>query len=123
MAAHTPGPWLNHGQYNALRDEIGAEGRAICTVWTRKPGDGLIDRQEPQPWPEGEANARLIAAAPDMLAALVIAREFISVDRNSLHDTSVRPDGTLDEDDAAALGDYDAALRTIDAALAKASCA
>lgn len=80
QAKHTPGPWRNHGQYNLLRDEIGAEGRAICTVWTRKAGDGLLDRQEPQAWPEGEANAYLIAAAPELLELL---QRYVHMDREA----------------------------------------
>lgn len=70
MAKHTPGPWRICGEYSSLKDEIGAEGRAVATVWTRKPADGTHERM-PIPWDEGLANARLIAAAPDLLEAAI----------------------------------------------------
>lgn len=61
MAKHTKGPWRkcspaskrNNGQRIII---VGANDRAIGDVWT-------LDE-------EGQANARLIAAAPDLLAAL-----------------------------------------------------
>jgi hypothetical protein len=69
-ARHTPGPWRNCGQYDKLRDEVGATGKAIAVVWTRRAADGLQRRGETDADAEGEANARLIAAAPDLLEAL-----------------------------------------------------
>ena len=60
-AKHTPGPW-----------SIGEHQKIISTGWSiRIPSDGsaiayvLGERN-----PELQANARLIAAAPDLLAAL-----------------------------------------------------
>jgi hypothetical protein len=48
-------------------DEIeGPDGNALAVVWTRKQRNAC----ETVPLPEGEANARLIAAAPDLLKAL-----------------------------------------------------
>lgn len=70
--AHTPGPWDHRQRYNTLQDEIGINGHALATVWVRKfkaQKDDTADRVEP--WDAGEANARLIAAAPDLLNALV----------------------------------------------------
>jgi hypothetical protein len=61
------------------------------------------------------------AAAPDMLQALIVAREFISCDRNSLADCVTDLDGNMSDDDAAAVADYDAALWQIDAAIQKAT--
>lgn len=62
-AKHTPGPWVavsvgGFGEY-----EIHARGKDIAAV---NVSDGM---DEPTPFP-AEANARLIAAAPDLLAAL-----------------------------------------------------
>lgn len=64
---HTPGPWqfceseLRPGRYS-----IYANGPvAYCGDTTNEPGDG-------------EANARLIAAAPELLAALDKAESFIA---------------------------------------------
>ena len=64
-----------------------------------------------------EANARLIAAAPAMLQALIVAREFISHDRNAFADTCTGPDGELDPEDADELDARDRALLQIHAAI------
>ena len=69
MSAHTPGPWEVGEQdcLNAL--DIVAEGTVIASVQTE------------QEIPEGEcqerANARLIAAAPQLLSALINALVFM----------------------------------------------
>jgi hypothetical protein len=52
----TPGPWIKEGQFSVI---IGAG--SISTQQTGLP---------PKTVPEREANARLIAAAPDLLEAL-----------------------------------------------------
>ena len=62
--AHTPGPWSVHGDHKTL---IGCDDRKmmlaevlwehVCTEWGR-------------PISEAQANARLIASAPELLAAL-----------------------------------------------------
>ena len=67
MSQSTPGPWAISGDYGLLSSEIVARDgrRAIASVWTKRAGV----RDEYDSWPEGEANARLIAAAPDLLAA------------------------------------------------------
>lgn len=58
--AHTPGPWsADYDSLGMLRvDEVGPAGRVICDV-------ALQDNADSQ----DEANARLIAAAPDLLEA------------------------------------------------------
>lgn len=62
---HTPGPWTMHP-----RGEDGAEVRAITSVaWcgiasTHGASGSQVIRAD-----EAQANARLIAAAPDLLAA------------------------------------------------------
>tara|TARA_R110000868_G_scaffold263743_2_gene522389 strand:- start:2007 stop:2321 length:315 start_codon:yes stop_codon:yes gene_type:complete len=67
--AHTPGPWL-----------VQAERNGTFTVWTRQPYTGslatVIDEDINGPYP-AKANARLIAAAPDMLEAL---RRMVEID-------------------------------------------
>lgn len=69
--SHTPGPWDRRQRYNALQDEIGIDGHALVTVWVRKPMPQKDDtRDRVEAWPAGEANARLISAAPDLLNAL-----------------------------------------------------
>jgi hypothetical protein len=58
MSNHTPGPWL-----------VGS--RADQTIWA----DGLRVASVECPRKEWRANASLIAAAPDMLAALKLAEQ------------------------------------------------
>lgn len=53
---HTPGPWTRHGL--GISKDAGEYGYAVA----------LCD--SPVPPGEAEANARLIAAAPDLLTAL-----------------------------------------------------
>jgi hypothetical protein len=99
---HTPGPWAVHpvlARVDAF-DAIDPSGL---------DGDGLPICQ--MLWPtelrsedETDANARLIAAAPELLEALKAARTAL----NSVHET----DGLLDHEEAA--------IAIIDAALAKA---
>lgn len=62
MAKHTPGPW------GAIGTEVktpGPTSRIIC--WTGQPEIARV---------EARANARLIAAAPDMLNALLDVLDF-----------------------------------------------
>lgn len=54
---HTPGPWTIH------QTRKGAE------VWIQSERGTVFDSGAPNEWPLSEANARLIAAAPDLLAA------------------------------------------------------
>ena len=80
-AAHTPGPWeqwVGHATIlagPAAKNEIGQLSgfrRPICEIVDaegEEPFDGLEE--------EEEANARLIAAAPEMLAALHEARDVL----------------------------------------------
>ena len=57
---HTPGPWrVVEGM---LRFVMDARDRAICEI--------AHSRDFTKPAPDGAANARLIAAAPDLLEAL-----------------------------------------------------
>jgi hypothetical protein len=75
---HTPGQWKIRAGYGKLMSEIGPEDRAVCTVWTKQPKyNQVTERSEPAAWAEGEANAALIAAAPDLLTALEIALPYV----------------------------------------------
>lgn len=120
MHKSTPGPWT----METVRTSVGVCFKVGPFPWK----DGKLnhaciyaDYPSNKDHAECEANAVLIAAAPDMLAALIVAREFISTDRNSLADASVFPDGSMEKDDADAVADYDRALVQIDAAIAKAT--
>lgn len=57
---HTPGPWTIHG-WGEDNYEVNADDETVCNV----PGfdDETVDSDR------AEANARLIAAAPELLAA------------------------------------------------------
>lgn len=65
----------------------------------------------------GNALRRLHDANQALLQALAAARDFISVDRVALLDSITQPDGSVDQDDAEALQDYDMALERIDAVI------
>ena len=60
---HTDGPWKIHTDAHG-RGLIYAEGRWLATTW-RANGEG-----NDAPYLPSEANAHLIAAAPDLLVAL-----------------------------------------------------
>ncbi|HHN0028810.1 TPA: hypothetical protein ACRLYD_004170 [Pseudomonas aeruginosa] len=62
MRKHTPGPWDYWSGYNPV-DELEAQ-------ITTEDGDIVIASYNRQ-IPEGEANAKLLAAAPELLEALV----------------------------------------------------
>jgi len=71
-AQHTPGPWSCAGAYGRYgRSIIGPDGENIGHVQTDRPARrNDAGHGETEPLAHGEANARLIAAAPDLLAAL-----------------------------------------------------
>lgn len=76
-AAHTPGPWtanLHHTRQDGGRTYgfIFADGVV--------PTAAVVLGVEGMPQDEGRANARLIAAAPDMLAALKLVDAFAKAD-------------------------------------------
>lgn len=69
MSGHTPGPWRFDRDWRRIPTIFGADGRQmIATVEKHKHLPNGCGMQEDLP--EREGNARLIAAAPDMLAAL-----------------------------------------------------
>lgn len=78
---HTTGPWtidaFNSGNVIAIRDGVSPSGKSyrdgrhqllVARAWT----SDSIDK--PESHEEVEANARLIAAAPEMLAALEMVK-------------------------------------------------
>ena len=62
MSEHTPGPWHIHN--GSPTTVVGPTGGWIAQLWKWATGKKMA-----------EANARLIAAAPDLLQALKIARD------------------------------------------------
>ena len=77
MSKHTPGPWAIgqkanfdlHG-FMVHGFPVAGAGQAIAAVWAGAVG------KEAFGFDNQEANARLIAAAPDMLAALKLCEPF-----------------------------------------------
>lgn len=92
MTTHTPGPWHIESWHYKQPE------RTVLTVQTH--ADAVA--QACDLWPpdecarEAEANARLIAAAPDLLAALDVACEFLE-DRMDVRDgqDGPRPDAFM----------------------------
>lgn len=80
-AQHTPGPWKVVAT-NSSRFSLRAGQDSIGDVWRMIGSPVLMDRAH-----EGDANARLIAAAPELLAALKTIKDAI------LH---VSASGTMD---------------------------
>ncbi len=71
--AHTPGPWLSHPR---------SDGITAVYKWTAETANDLVASMSPTQ-PEAEANARLIAAAPEMLEALEEAQYALGCARDS----------------------------------------
>jgi hypothetical protein len=63
-ATHTPGPWVYH--YSPY---IGHNDEEIPAFELHGDEAKICDTNEDQPWEEQEANARLIAASPELLEA------------------------------------------------------
>jgi hypothetical protein len=82
MSQHTPGPWQQH-------DDAPVYGPAMAAVvWTNKgPGHGLVaDCRCSGIHHDGQvANARLIAAAPDLLEACKKARACASIPDHTMN--------------------------------------
>lgn len=65
MSAHTPGPWEVHPEENRrafAENLVVADGVAVAIA--------LNNEERGAGWTKCEANARLIAAAPDLLESL-----------------------------------------------------
>lgn len=71
MAAHTPGPWTALESTDEEGESLGLEIHAIAKLKSRKLP--IIVAYIPSIGREDFANSDLIAAAPDMLAALEAA--------------------------------------------------
>lgn len=73
-AQHTPGPWLHHGEVNLVNDTHSLFCGGVNPVGSKYIGDICYiqssDHINGVTREEAEANARLIASAPDLLEAL-----------------------------------------------------
>ena len=87
MSEHTPSPWTYSGPYAVLDDQM---------LWVHTPNinkrglRAVIAMVTPHPDEDMEANARLIAAAPDLLAACekVIAKHKMNIESSVFHTVS-----------------------------------
>ena len=73
MSAHTPGPWCfgPYGPSSKGRFEVLAHGRSVAVVEPVPVPDLVaLDLDTDALWAAESADARLIASAPDLLAAL-----------------------------------------------------
>lgn len=102
FANHTPGPWRVSG--DQIRGSAHPDSPDLYeTVATLEPvrrkrvtpGGAAEQRVEPD---VAKANAALIAAAPDLLAALITLRQAVdhAVDRGLLHEAPLDPRTALD---------------------------
>lgn len=71
---HTPGPWRLDRDYDANEGHIGITSADGPREW-RGLAQVVVDL-EGDPYTEGEANAHLIAAAPDMAEALEMLLQY-----------------------------------------------
>jgi hypothetical protein len=69
--AHTPGPWdaecITDGAWEIKSDPQQGPWKAVCDVKANRLGEAAVTNDE------SESNARLIAAAPEMLEACKVA--------------------------------------------------
>ena len=112
MSKHTPGPWTvyddsNDGKTNRI--EIVAIGKTICHIYHSVPVEDL-------------PNANLIAAAPDLLEALMMCRQHMKEERDMIFDCvkNFKTGNVDDHDDAQAIKDFDSRLSYVDSVIAKA---
>ena len=84
MSKHTPGPWsldlenIGADIKNHVTVDAPSHGSLANVVWVMDD-DVLEDKNSP----ECEANARLITAAPDLLAALKVLQIWCGLDEKS----------------------------------------
>ena len=120
-AKPTPGPWSVWNFSDSQIDvAIGPEagGVAVAQIVTTNAHGIATD----QTMATGQANAALLAAAPELLEALLVAHKRITEDRASYVWGAELPDGSMDTKDAAILHEaYDSKLAQIEAAIAKAT--
>lgn len=108
--ARTPGPWRVWDETTVWQDSEPKDSssyslvKLLAEAYAGGRGRDYISREE------ATANARLIAAAPDLLVALKEARDFIQIKR----------DQSLRCSDGISASEADARLQQMDAAIAKA---
>lgn len=89
MSKHTPGPWLRDTNSGYRCDVRSEQGRAICAVWVQNQPSGTIDKiraHHDRAMVTNNANAHLIAKAPEMLALLQKLRDEVEGDDELFYD-------------------------------------
>ena len=81
MSKHTPGPWVSKNVGTAMPGGwyVGCDDYPVCEI---------LDE-----YPEAEANAHLIAAAPNMLGALEEAYKEVLSYREEIYDAATTGEG------------------------------
>ena len=79
MTEHTPGPWIHMNDAAALRQGILRDGPGAHQLVGKVGRWWILAPRDPHGWSDGdeEADARLIAAAPDLLAACSAAAKAV----------------------------------------------
>ena len=115
-AKHTPGPW----EFGPNHSSTGLAGQLVVRPagefphgeWVADVGSMYDDHRE--------ANARLIAAAPELLEVVKVAQARIALERDVFVDCHAYPDGSLLQSDKTMLDGMNELLARMDAAIAKA---
>lgn len=83
---HTPGPWVIALDQSRIEDYVCREICAVtlCNQITHIYSDAPYDDCRKDRLAAGEANARLIASAPDLLAALKLVRDSVGKEIDDL---------------------------------------
>lgn len=121
-AKHTPGPWHHDTRGYPHPDVKAANGRNIACTWgvnnqPKTPGAAKAQKEI------ARANARLIAAAPELLAELINCRNELACLAAELR-SSVTVPGTeeiLDDEDRSLCEFEESRVARLDALIAKAT--
>jgi hypothetical protein len=124
VSAHTPSPWTV-GEF----DEWGGYDCMFAVVRVGhfkldgcQYGQEPCEAMRPEAKAQMMADARLLAAAPELLDALKLAEIYIAVQAQSFRESCTRADGTIaDANDRHFARDDDARLERIRTAIAKAT--
>ena len=85
--AHTPGPWEWHGDYTLRPAFPDPQKHALHTILSPDGPFGFVQTATADTEPEFQACKRLIAAAPELLAAIRCVRDDINMTRAVLMDS------------------------------------
>lgn len=83
MNKHTPGPWFIRGPWGETGFHVASGKKGMCFH---------VAGCEGRPGDENNANARLIAAAPDLLAACKYTLRYFVGDKNPTPDITTQED-------------------------------